>query len=443
MPEPRPAGIQILPVTGLPEIRPGDDLTALVAERAGWLRAGDVLVMTSKAVSKAEGRLVAVGSDDPAERERVRQYAIDRETTRVVARRGPFRIVADRRGLVLAGAGVDESNVARDEIALLPEHPDASARRLRDGLRARLGVEVGVVVSDSMGRPWRTGIVDQAIGVAGLHAVHDLRGHQDRHGNALVVTEVAVADEIAAAADLVKGKLNDVPAAVVRGLTVADDERGSAPLRRPPGDDLFRLGTAEALAIGREDAGGALVAPGPLHADARAVVSRLHGGRHPSQDALREAFLSFLDARPDALRRSCVPGHVTASAVVLDPSRQSVLLTLHPRVGRWVQLGGHCEPGDLTLLDSAAREAREESGIGSLSLDPEPLSLDVHAVTCSLGVPTRHFDVRFLAVAPEGAEPVISAESIDLKWFRWDALPPESVADLSWVLEQARYRLSQ
>jgi 8-oxo-dGTP pyrophosphatase MutT (NUDIX family) len=127
--------------------------------------------------------------------------------------------------------------------------------------------------------------------------------------------------------------------------------------------------------------------------------------------------------------------------LIIEPARRAVLLTLHPRAGMWVQVGGHCEPGDHTLLDAAAREAREESGIGSLSFDPEPLGLDVHPITCSLGVPTRHFDVRFLAVAPEGAEPIRSDESLDLQWFGWDALPEGVSPELPRLVEVARQRL--
>ncbi len=141
--------------------------------------------------------------------------------------------------------------------------------------------------------------------------------------------------------------------------------------------------------------------------------------------------------------RSCAPGHLTASALVIDPSRRSVLLTLHPRAGMWLQLGGHCEPGDRTLLDVAAREAREESGIGALSFDPTPLGLHVHPITCSLGIPTRHFDVRYLAVAPEGAHAVSSDESLDLRWFPWDGLPEGVAPDLPRLVEAARQRLGR
>ena len=212
--------LEILPVTGMPDLRPGDDLVAAVADAAPQLQDGDVLVVTSKVVSKIEGRLITLPTADADVREQARREAVDEESVRVVATRGDLRIVQNRQGLVLAAAGVDSSNVARNELALLPVDPDASAARLREGLRAKLGVDVAVIVSDSMGRPWRTGITDAAIGVAGLSAVFDARGQLDAHGNLLEVTQVAVADEIAAAADLVKGKLRGVPVAIARGLAV-------------------------------------------------------------------------------------------------------------------------------------------------------------------------------------------------------------------------------
>jgi len=161
-----------------------------------------------------------------------------------------------------------------------------------------------------------------------------------------------------------------------------------------------------------------------LHADA---VSTLTGWPAPDhgQAALREAFLGLLAARPDATARECTPGHITASVYLFSADRKSVLLTLHPRVGRWLQLGGHCEPGDTTLTDAALREGTEESGIAGIVVDPVPLSVDVHPITCSLGVPTRHFDVRYLALAPAGAVPEISAESKDLRFFDVDDLPAD------------------
>jgi 8-oxo-dGTP pyrophosphatase MutT (NUDIX family) len=166
----------------------------------------------------------------------------------------------------------------------------------------------------------------------------------------------------------------------------------------------------------------AVAAHAALHADVRAVLGQW---RPPSdaQAAIREAFLTLLEIRPDATARSCVPGHVTASSVVLSADRRSVLLTLHPRVGRWVQLGGHCEPEDLTIARAALREAREESGIADLRIDPVPVHLDIHPIACSLGRPTRHFDVRFRVIAPPAAVPAISAESVDLRFFPVDELP--------------------
>jgi coenzyme F420-0:L-glutamate ligase/coenzyme F420-1:gamma-L-glutamate ligase len=203
---------------------------------------GDVVVITSKVVSKAEGRLVRVSGDREAERLRL----VEEETVRVVARRGTTTIAETRHGLVLAAAGVDASNVRPDEVALLPLEPDASASRLRMGLHELTGRTVAVVISDTLGRPWRNGQTDCAIGSSGLAPVRDARGTTDSHGHVLEVTEIAVADELAAAAELVKGKSDGVPAAVVRGLAYVDDGRGADALVRPASMDWFRLGTVEA-----------------------------------------------------------------------------------------------------------------------------------------------------------------------------------------------------
>lgn len=230
--------LQVRGVAGLPEIEPGDDLAAVIAAAVPDLRDGDVVVVTSKIVSKAEGRLVSMDRD----------AAIASETVRVVAERGSTRIVETPHGLVLAAAGVDTSNVPNGVVALLPKDPDASATAIRDGLRERLGVDVAVVVSDTMGRPWRNGLTDVAIGAAGIAALQDHRGQTDKFGHTLEMTVTAVIDEVAAAAELVKGKLDSVPVAVVRGLHYAPDVEnvGARALVRRAEDDMFRMGTKEA-----------------------------------------------------------------------------------------------------------------------------------------------------------------------------------------------------
>jgi coenzyme F420-0:L-glutamate ligase / coenzyme F420-1:gamma-L-glutamate ligase len=247
------AAVELLPVPGLPEFRPGDDLAAAIAAAAPWLRDDDIVAVTSKVVSKCEGRIVAAPSD-PEERDALRRKLIDTEAVRVLARKGRTLITENALGLVQAAAGVDGSNVSAGELALLPRDPDASAAGLRSGLADRLGVAVGVVITDTMGRAWRNGQTDAAIGAAGLTVLHGYAGARDAHGNELVVTEVAVADEIAAAADLVKGKLTGIPVAVVRGLTLRDNGSNARMLLRPGAEDLFWLGTEEAIRLGRGQA---------------------------------------------------------------------------------------------------------------------------------------------------------------------------------------------
>ncbi|MCU1616086.1 MAG: F420-dependent oxidoreductase [Frankiales bacterium] len=240
-----PPGLSVHPVRGLPEFGPGDDLAAAVATAAPWLADGDVVVVTSKVVSKAEGRLIRV--EPGTDREAARQRAIDAESVRVVARRGPLRIVETRHGWVVAAAGIDASNVAQDALVLLPEDADASARALRARLGELLGVDVAVVVSDTFGRTWREGLADVAVGAAGIPALDDHRGAVDAHGNRLETTQVAVVDELASAADLVKGKLSGVPVAVVRGLTYghAEPDTGTRPLVRLGPGDLFPYGSRD------------------------------------------------------------------------------------------------------------------------------------------------------------------------------------------------------
>jgi coenzyme F420-0:L-glutamate ligase/coenzyme F420-1:gamma-L-glutamate ligase len=234
--------IEMWGVEGIGEIRPGDTLADVIAAAVasppnGPLATGDVLVVTQKIVSKAEGRLVLVDPDDPLSHKGV----VEAEAVRVLRRRGDLVITETRHGFVCANSGVDLSNVQRGEAALLPVDSDRSARRIRDGLRARLGVEVGVIVSDTFGRAWRRGLTDVAIGVAGIAGVVDLRGTEDALGRTMQVTEVAVADELASAAELVMGKSAGIPVAVVRGVDGAwlrDATVGE--LIRPPHEDLFR-----------------------------------------------------------------------------------------------------------------------------------------------------------------------------------------------------------
>jgi coenzyme F420-0:L-glutamate ligase/coenzyme F420-1:gamma-L-glutamate ligase len=231
------SGLQVLPVAGMPEVRPGDVVAELVAAHVTLLD-GDVVVVTQKVVSKAEGRLVRVDPGDPG----AMRAVVEQEAVRVLRRRGDLLVTETGHGFVCANAGVDRSNVEDGWVALLPLDPDRSARRIRDGLRAHAGVEVAVIVSDTFGRAWRRGLVDVAIGCAGIAALVDLRGTPDTTGRVLEVTEVAVADQLAAAAELVMGKAAGVPAAVVRGVDRSWFREGSVreELVRPYSEDLFR-----------------------------------------------------------------------------------------------------------------------------------------------------------------------------------------------------------
>ena len=227
-------GVEIIPVEGLPEVRPGDDVAALLAPKLAQLgaRGGDVVAVTQKIVSKAEGRVVPEGEG--------RTAWAERESRRIVARRGDLVIAETRHGFVCANAGVDASNVAPGFLTLLPEDPDGSAESIRKGMEQSLGVSVGVVITDTFGRTWRRGVVNVAIGCAGLPAVLDLRGTRDHEGKDLEATIVALADEVAAASGLVMGKASHVPAAIVRGVRADAPASPASELVRPPEEDLFR-----------------------------------------------------------------------------------------------------------------------------------------------------------------------------------------------------------
>jgi coenzyme F420-0:L-glutamate ligase/coenzyme F420-1:gamma-L-glutamate ligase len=334
--------LSIHAVPGLPEFAPGDDLAGSIAAAAPWLADGDVVVVTSKVVSKVEGNLVRVAPGE--DREAVRQRAIDAETVRVVARRGPLKIVETRHGWVVAAAGIDASNVAADTLVLLPADADDSARRLRAALRSLLGVTVAVVVSDTFGRTWRDGLTDVAVGCAGLPALVDHRGAVDAHGNRLETTQVALVDELAAAADLVKGKLAGVPVAVVRGLLldVPDQDAGTRPLVRLGPGDLFAHGTRD-LVPARAPGSGITARPGALEAVA--------GAFRVASAALPEfpVVFAYGSDEPDVVDVHLTDAWTTATALNLGALVGAALVQLHAEgwATRWEPVGS---PGGSSLV---------------------------------------------------------------------------------------------
>ncbi len=346
-----PAGLQITTVLGIGPVTSGADLCALItATKIHWPDGstgfcdGDIVVVTSKIVAKAEGRVVVAQSRDEA---------ITRETVRVVATKstpsGTTRIVQTQHGLVMAAAGVDASNVEAGHVVLLPVDPDASARELLIQLRTTTGQALGVIITDTMGRPWRLGVTDVAIGAAGITVLDDHTGRVDGFGRTLEMTMIAIADEIAAAADLVKGKINGSPIAVVRGLgqfVTADFGPGASAVIRPLDEDLFPLGTAEAIQQGRATAaknrrtlrrfsdvavdGGliaraisaAITAPAPHHTTPwRFLVLRAEPIRAKLLDAMRERWIADLqatpNAQPDSINKRIKRGNILYDAPVV------------------------------------------------------------------------------------------------------------------------------
>lgn len=344
--------LQVVGIPGLPRIAAGDDLAQLIAEavaEVAWpdgscgLASGDVIVITSKIVAKAEGRV---------ERAESRDDLIDRESVRVVATkhtpRGTTRIVQTPHGLIMAAAGIDASNTDDGTVVLLPIDPDASAARLRRELGDRVGAQLGIVITDTMGRAWRNGLTDNAIGVAGLQPLDDHTGRTDAHGRTLEMTVIAIADEVASAADLVKGKSLGIPVAVVRGMgdfVVDDAGPGAVSLIRPIAEDLFSLGTAEATALGRATAsanrrtiraftdapvpraaieraiGAAITAPAPHHTMPwRFLVLELDARRTRLLDAMAMRWRSDLEAdgfTADAIERRIAKGNLLRTAPIV------------------------------------------------------------------------------------------------------------------------------
>ncbi|MEV6031583.1 coenzyme F420-0:L-glutamate ligase [Nonomuraea sp. NPDC052116] len=316
-----PRRFEVIAVEGIGEVRPGDDVAELLKD-AG-LRDGDIVVVTSKIISKAEGRV---------RRAPDRTQAIEDETERVVARRGDTVISQTRHGFVMAAAGVDASNTEPGTVLLLPEDSDASARRIRKGLAVR----AGVIVSDTFGRPWREGLTDVAIGVAGMRPLDDFRGTSDGYGNELNATVTALADEIAGAAELVKGKLGGVPVAIVRGLShlvTDDDGPGVRPLVRPADDDLFRYGSRDVVfarrtirefsdrpvdpAKVRRAVAAGIAAPAPHHTTPwRFVLVESPETRTKLLDAMRDAWIE--DLRGDGFSEQSIAKRIKRGDMLRD-----------------------------------------------------------------------------------------------------------------------------
>ena len=358
MPGDRATPLEVIPVEGLPEIAPGDDLAGLLADRLSEIpvRDGDVVVVTQKVVSKAEGRVAPAVERDAL---------VAAETTRVVARRGDLVIAETRHGFVCANAGVDASNVSAGTLTLLPDDPDGSAERLRASIGARLRVgdlgvdDLGVVITDTFGRPWREGLVNVAIGVAGVPAVLDLRGTPDAGGRVLDATIVAVADEIAAASGLVMEKSSGIPAAVIRGVRTRGPHGTARDLVRAPEDDLFRESPLQAIHARRtiRAFGPGDVAASALEEAIRAACTAPapHHTRPwrfsvlTSDAAKRMVLAAMAEAWREDLRRDGTPEDVIARRIAKS---DAVLGAAPVLIVPWVSFEGSHRYGDEERADA-------------------------------------------------------------------------------------------
>jgi coenzyme F420-0:L-glutamate ligase / coenzyme F420-1:gamma-L-glutamate ligase len=365
--------VEVLPVEGLPEVRPGDDLPAMLSAALHDLRSWDVVAVTQKIVSKAEGRVVPDTDGHDA--------WVARETRRVVARRGDVVISETRHGFVCANAGVDASNVEPGSLALLPEHPDASAEAIRTRLGEDRGADIGVVVTDTFGRPWRRGVVNVAIGCAGLPALVDLRGTKDHFGRVLESTIVALADEVAAASGLVMGKDAMVPAAIVRGLTPVGPPIAAAELVRPPDEDLFRESPLESIRARRsvrefraaavprdaieEAVRAACTSPAPHHTRPWLFVAlETEVAKRRLLGAMAEAWVR--DLRADATPQALIDRRVSRSDALLDGAPVLIVpaVSLH---------------GAVPYADSRRADAERETFLLSAGGAVQSLMLALHA----------------------------------------------------------------
>lgn len=367
--------VEVIPVEGLPEVRPGDDVAVLLAPRLAALgaRDGDVVAVTQKIVSKAEGRLVPEGDG--------REVWVARESRRVVARRDDLVIAETAHGFVCANAGVDASNVEEGFLTLLPEDPDGSAERIRKRLAEETGLSLGVVVTDTFGRPWRRGLVNVAIGCAGLPSLVDLRGARDHHGRELEVTVVALADEVAAASGLAMGKAARVPAALVRGVLADAPESPASDLVRPPEEDLFRESPLLSISARRtvrsfgrgdvpreaveEAVRAACAAPAPHHTRPWAFTALV-------TDAAKRALLAAMaQAWREDLRRDGIAEETVARRIERS---DAVLGTAPVLVVPWIRFrGAHAYP------DAERAHAEQEMFLLSGGAAIQNLLLAFHA----------------------------------------------------------------